>query len=257
MKLQEINIEIMSKSKTRKPRIILWDIETSHILAYMWGLWDQSVPHNNIVRDRGLICGAWKELGKPKVHAVAIKNVGDDYQVVKKLRDVLATADVVIHHNGDKFDIKRLNARLIYHGLDPLPKIQTVDTLKEVKKIADFSSNRLDFLAKTLTGKGKIHTSPGLWFQVMEGSKKALKEMVQYNKMDVVCLEDVYLWLLPYMKSHPHVGAMKGKDRHGSCPKCGSTDYKMNGTKTTAAGLVKQECQCKKCHGYFQIPIKK
>ncbi len=238
-------------------KIILWDIETSHVLAYTWGLWDQNIPHTSIVQDRGILCGCWKELGKKNVHSVAIKKVGDDYEVVKKLRDVLADADIVVHHNGDKFDVKRLNARLIYHGLDPLPPIHTVDTLKEVKKVADFTSNRLDYLAKTLTGSGKIHVASDLWFRVLEGSKKALADMVTYNKEDVRCLEKVYLWLLPYMKSHPHVGALKGKDKFTSCPKCGSEEIKKNGTKYTRAGLIRQECQCKKCHSYFHVKKEK
>ena len=238
-------------------KIILWDIETTPMINYTWNLYPERISHDSIIQDWSIICGAWKELGSDKVHAVSIKTVGDDYDVVKKLREVIAGADIVVHHNGDKFDLKKLNARLISHGLDPLPSVHTVDTLKEAKKIAAFSSNRLDYLGKFLLGVGKIHVGYSLWLDIMTGSKKALKEMVAYNKADVEVLEGVYNYLLPYMKSHPHVGALKGKDKFTSCPKCGSEEIKKNGTKYTRAGLIRQECQCKKCHSYFHVKKEK
>ena len=58
------------------------------------------------------------------------KDRTDDYHVVKTIRDTLADADMIIHHNGDRFDIRKINARLIYHGLYPLPKLVALDTLK-------------------------------------------------------------------------------------------------------------------------------
>src|SRR5688572_5094441 len=139
----------------KEPKIIIWDVETSWVKTYTWNLWpNNGIPHDNIIEDWSILCGAWKELGKDKVHAVSVKSVGDDREVVKKLRDVISDASILIHHNGDKFDIKKLNARLIYHGLEPIAKVTTIDTLKEVKKVAAFTSNRLDYLSKFLGGTG-------------------------------------------------------------------------------------------------------
>jgi uncharacterized protein YprB with RNaseH-like and TPR domain len=204
-----------------------------------------------------MICAAWKYSDEKKVHAVSIKKATDDKQVVKTLRDAIAKADIVVGHNSDKFDIKKLNARLLFHGLDPLPMVPSIDTLKEVRKIASFTSNRLDYLAKHLIGEGKIKTEYNLWLKAMTGDKKAIHEMVVYNKVDVIRLEQVYMRLRPFMKSHIHIGALKGKDRHESCPKCGSSNVKHNGIRVSAAGLKKQECQCQKCGGYFRIPVVK
>jgi hypothetical protein len=240
----------------KKPKIIIWDVETSPIEGTFWRLWmNGGISHKNITKDWWIICGSWKELGSPKVHAVAITQPEDDYEVVKKLRDVVASADVLIHHNGDKFDLKKLNARIIYHGLDPLPPVATVDTLKEVRKIAAFSSNRLDYIANLLLGIGKIDVEYSLWQGAIAGNKRAIKDMVEYNKQDVVVLEKVYEYLKPYFKTHPHVGAMLGHHRFDSCPKCGSQKYKKNGTKFYASGIKKQECQCTSCHSYFKIPV--
>lgn len=238
-----------------KAKIVFFDIETSPIIAATWGLYNQNLSHDNILKDWFMICAAWKYSDSSKVHAVAITKPDDDLNVVKTLRDALAKADIIVGHNSDKFDIKKLNARLIYHGLDPLPHIPTIDTLKEVRKIAAFTSNRLDYLTKRLVGVGKIHVDYSLWLKALKGDKKAIKEMVDYNKVDVERLEQLYEVLRPYMKQHIHIGVLNGHDRKESCPKCGSVKIKRNGIRVTAAGMKKQECQCQKCGGYFRLPM--
>jgi DNA polymerase elongation subunit (family B) len=241
----------------KEPKIILWDIETTPIKAYTWDLYPKYLSHDKIDEDWSIICAAWKELGSKKTKAVSIQNVGDDYEVVKTLRDVLKDADIIIHHNGDRFDLKKLNTRLIFHNLPPLPKIHTIDTLKEARKVFAFTSNRLDYLAKFLVGEGKIHTDMTLWLDILKGSKKALKYMVEYNKVDVVRLEQVYEKLKPFMKNHPHVGALAGHDRNCSCRNCGSNHLKKNGLRVTAAGLMRQEWQCQDCGSYMRTVIPK
>lgn len=239
----------------KKPKIVFWDIETAPLIVTSWSLWPKSLSHENILEDWYIICGAWKVLGEKQVHAAKISKPGDDKQLCKELRAALADADVLVGHNADKFDLKKFNARLIFHKLPPLPLIPTVDTLKEVKKIAAFTSNRLDFLATKLVGKGKIKTEYNLWLSVMQGDKKALNRMVVYCKMDVVRLQQVYEVLRPYMKVHPHMGVLSGQDRLCSCNKCGGTHLKKNGFRTTNAGLKKQEVQCLDCGGYQRIPV--
>jgi len=241
----------------QKAKILFWDIETSPIITNTWNLYPEVISHDSIVRDWSIICGCWKFLGDKKVQSTQITKPGNDYAVTKKLRDVVASADIIVHHYGDAFDLKKLNARIIYHGIEPLPNVVTVDTKKMAKKVAAFSSNRLDYLSKYFFGVGKVHVDYELWLKVMKGNKAALKEMVAYNKVDVIRLEEVYLRLLPYMKNHPHVGAMAGKDKNLSCPTCGSTHVKKNGLRYSAAGVAKQEVQCLDCYHYSKIPIKK
>lgn len=224
-----------------------------------FSLYDDHISHQNILEDWYIICAAWKYLGKTRISAVNNlenekrfkKDFRDDYHVVATLRDVLEDVDVIIGHNQDKFDIKKFNARLIYHRLPPLPKlIHSVDTLKEVRKIAAFSSNRLDYLTKHLCGEGKMGTSSGLWLRVLRGDVAAIVEMTKYNKVDVTRLEELYLRLLPYMKSHPHVGAIGGDNKNESCPKCGSLDLSFHKPRFTATGIKRIQKQCKSCHSY-------
>src|SRR5258706_102053 len=121
------------------------------------------------------------------------------------------------------------------------------------KKVFGFSSNKLDYLAKFLGVGEKIETEYQLWLDVMNGSKTALATMVKYNKHDVVINEKVYDKMLPFLRNHPHMGAMSGKDKNCSCPNCGSTNVKKNGIKYTAAGVKKQEIQCNDCRHFARV----
>jgi len=238
----------------KKPKILFWDIETSPVVATTWGLGQTYLTINNLLEDWYIICACWKYAGKAKVYSAAMTKPGDDYALVKQVREVLADADLVVHHYGDAFDLKKFNARLILHKLPPLPQITTVDTKKAVSKIAAMTSNKLEYLSKKVTGEGKIKTDYDLWLKCRVGNKKALQEMITYNKMDVIKLEEWYNHLLPYIKNHPHIYA-KYEDRFDSCSNCGSTDLKKNGIRVTAAGIKKQEVQCKKCGHYHRLPL--
>lgn len=242
------------------PKIILLDLETSPMLTATFSLYPESIQHSNIVQDWFILTAAWKELGASKVKSMTYKdfktkNNHDDYGIVKAFREVLVTADVIVGHNLQKFDAKKFNARLIYHSLDPLPNLLQIDTLKEARKIASFSSNRLDYLGTHLIGEGKQSTTPGLWLKAMEGDKKALKEMKEYNEIDVVRLEELYLRLRPYIKSHIHVGAWNGQI--DACRNCGSTHLTISKTRYTSAGVKKIQKICNTCHAYNTYPYPK
>lgn len=244
----------------KKPKILIWDIETSLMGLASFGLKNDYIQPSNILTDWHIICACWKELGKNKVYAVSTlddpkrfaRNPHDDYYVIKTLRDLIAGYDIIVHHNGDSFDIKKLNARIIYHRLPPLPPILMVDTKKEACKIAKFSSNKLEYLAKHLGLENKLGTAPGLWLKVMRGDKKAIKDMVTYNKGDVVTLEQVYLALLPYMKSHPNVA----RGDTFECPKCGSDNVQLRGTITTRSGITYHRYVCKECGAWSRTRLR-
>ena len=40
----------------------------------------------------------------------------------------MSEADILIGHNIDKFDIKKLNTRFLFHGLEPIGKKQTIES---------------------------------------------------------------------------------------------------------------------------------
>ena len=230
-------------------KIILWDIETAPLVVTSWGLFKPRLSHENIIEGTSLICAAWKEYGKNKVHTVSIdpKDPRNDSTAVKKLRDALAEADVLVAHNGDKFDLRIFNARLAFHGYAPLPPVKTIDTLKVARKYFRFDANRLDYLGEFLGVGRKIPTTYGLWLKILfEKDRKALAQMVEYNAQDVLLLEQVYEKLRPHMTNHPNHRLTDGK----GCPICGTTEApQKRGFRLTRLGRS-QAYQCKKCGGW-------
>lgn len=246
-----------------KPSIILYDIETSPMKTATFSLYQDSIGHTNILQDWYIFCFAYKKLGESKVTSVSLTDFPkpfkadptNDYHVVKALGDVLRSADMTIGHNHAQFDLKKANARLIFHKLAPVPKHPQLDTLKEFRKIAKFSSNRLDYLGQHLGYGGKTPTSQGLWLRALGGEAKAIDEMTRYCCGDVKLLEKIYNRILPHIQSHPHIGVMNGEDRY-SCPNCGSKNLTNEKIRYSASGVKKQQVKCSDCFAYSTHPFK-
>jgi RNase P subunit RPR2 len=245
--------------------ILLWDLETTPNRGFFWGIFNQQIQYNAIDKERSIICGSFKNLGNDKITTVSLldykkrlrNDVYDDYEVVKDIHKILSSADVLIGHNADKYDLKFFNSRAVFHGLKPIPtKIPSVDTLKVAKKHFRFNSNRLDYLGDYLDVGTKLKTSSGLWLKIVKDSTSfkdrcaAIQEMVNYNKRDVILLEDVYNKLLPYMDNHPNMNIIKDLNGH-ACKNCGSLKVHKNGFVRTKVGSY-QRYHCQDCGSWSQ-----
>ena len=245
-----------------EPRITLWDIETTHNLAAVFQLkHNDYINADNIVQERIIVCAAWKDLGKRAVHAVSTldnptprfeQNLLNDKWVCEKLHEVLSSADVIVAHNGDEYDIKFTKGRFLVHGLPPLPPILSIDTLKVARKQFLLNANNLNYLGSLLKVGNKKPTKQGLWLKVLQGDQSAIRQMVTYNKEDVRLLERVFLKLQPHIADHTN-RQLFGTSGHGrlECPRCGSSDVQSRGIHR-AATQTYQRYQCKKCAGWFR-----
>ncbi len=237
------------------PKIIVLDIETSPIIAYVWGLYKVFVSPNQIVRDWAILSYCAKTLGDKKVRYMdnaKKERYDDDADLMHGIWKELDEADIVVTQNGIRFDIKKINARFLVHGLPPPRPYKVIDTMVEAKKIAALTSNKLEWLARVLAGgKKDTHADfPGfeLWLQCMAGNKKAWASMRRYNPQDVIETEAVYLKLRPYIIGHPNVAAYDdGEDTR--CPKCNSATMRPRGYALTQTGKYKRY-QCGDCHGW-------
>jgi hypothetical protein len=238
------------------PKVLLYDIETSLQPVAVFDLkYNDYINHENVLAERHLVSICWKWLGESKVHSVSLlddpkrfaKDIHDDYHVVKTIHEVMSQADVIVAHYGDSFDKKYVDTRIIYHGLEPLPPITSVDTKKVASQRFRFNSNRLDYLGQYLKVGRKIKTEPGLWLEVMKGSRKAIKSMVTYNKQDVLLLESVFKKLIPYIANHIN-RELFGKT---GCPRCGSSKVQSRGFHR-AISRVYRRYHCQACSGWFK-----
>jgi hypothetical protein len=156
----------------------------------------------------------------------------DDSRIVKSIWDIVNEADVLIAHNLVRFDMRKITARFIQHGLPKPRAYRTIDTLKQAQKHFAFSSHKLDYLNKIFSLRMKEDTDFQLWIDCENGEKEALAYMLHYNESDINALEDLYLKLRPYMTSHPNLGVYVD-DTSPMCPHCQSTDLVRDGIYTT------------------------
>src|SRR6266853_1744902 len=97
-----------------KPRIILWDIETTHNLAAIFRLFEDYTSHENILQERYVVSVAWKVLGEKQVHAISVlddpklyaKDPHNDKYVIESFHKILSGADAIVGHNADAYDLK-------------------------------------------------------------------------------------------------------------------------------------------------------
>lgn len=233
-------------------KIVCLDIETASLEAYTWGMFDQTIQLNMIKKDWRILCFAWKWLHSDHVGYSEARTEATELDVLAHLWKVLDEADVVVAHNGKRFDIKKINARLIQSGFPPYSPVKVVDTLLEARKVAAFTSNKLEYLADILTDGQKLKHSkfPGfeLWSECLDGNPFAWEEMQEYNKQDVLVLEKVYKKLLPWMANHPNLGNYVDSKKP-VCPKCGGDDLRKRGVQRTQVGQY-QRYRCHGCGGW-------
>jgi len=239
-------------STTRVPKILIYDIETSHSVVATFSLFKPIIPIDNILQDWFMICAAWKWHGKDKIYGTSLlgdkarykKCHTDDYHVVKSLHKVLSEADAIVAHNGDRFDIKKFNARAIKHGLKPIPPPVQIDTLKIARNEFAFTSNKLDYLGEFLGVGRKIHTNNQLWLDCLAGKRSAVREMFLYNKQDVVLLEKVYDILAPFAKTSKLNRNLFTQEV--VCTNCGGHNLHKRGERRTLTRVFKRY-QCVDC----------
>lgn len=223
--------QILNETKTKEvlsPKILLFDIETSHMLVKTFSLYNDAIPHTDIVDDWFILSFSAKWLYDDVMieYCVTPKEAKerDDFRIVKELNNLLNKADIIIAHNGSAFDVKKANTRFAFYDLAPPFNYREIDTLRMARTYFKFSSNRLDYLGEFLGLGRKIQNEKGLWDRCEDGEKESLEKMVEYCSQDVRLLENIYLKLRPFAKNHPSLALYGEIENTNYCPVCGATD---------------------------------
>ena len=208
------------------PVIGIFDVETLPILAYSWGVWDQNLYGNQIIKPTCMLSWAGKILNHTDMHSDILtpKEIPsrDTARITKSCWEFLDKCDVVVGHNLIGFDKKIANSAFLLNGLPPI-HYKMVDTLKIARKNFKFYSNKMKELNKILDITTKIDNDGfPLWRRCDEGDEEALAEMLAYNEGDIYAGEDLYYILRPYMKYFN--AALYNTIEERQCRVCGSTD---------------------------------
>jgi DNA polymerase elongation subunit (family B) len=238
---------------TSGPKVLIFDIETSPILGFVWSIWEQNVALNQIDTDWHVLSWAAKWLDAPADEIMYMdqrnaKNIEDDSKLLEGIWKLLDEADVVITQNGKNFDQRKLNARFVINGFQPPSSYKHIDTKILAQKHFGFTSHKLEYMADKLCVKYKKsdHSKFSgfeLWKECLAGNKEAWKVMEEYNKYDVLSLEELYNVLIPWDNS---VNFNLYTDSIINACKCGSVKFKKHGFAYTQVGKF-QRYKCLKC----------
>lgn len=244
----------MTKTNLKtKRRRLFFDIETSPNIGLFWEAgYKKNITTDNIIRERAIICICYKWEDEKEVYALQWDAKQNDKRMLEQFIAVANTANELVGHNGDKFDLAWIRTRCLFHGIDMFPTYQTIDTLKVARSKFRFQSNRLNYIAEFLGLGGKIKTEFNLWKDILLNKDKvAMEKMIKYCKKDVSLLEEVYKLLGNHIAVKTHYGVVFGQDR-GSCPECGAGSKELikNNTVVTATGLTRIQYKCKVCNKF-------
>lgn len=185
-----------------KHKILVFDIETKPLLAYVWGCWDNNVALNQIEEDWSVLSWSAKWLDAPDDEVMyadnrKAKDLDDDKDLLEQIWKLLDESSIVITHYGKRFDVPKLKARFAYHGMNPPSSFRHIDTKAIASTQFAFTSNKLEYLAKFLKVKHTKLTERKfagqlMWTGCIKGVKEAWEEMKAYNIRDTIVLQEVY-----------------------------------------------------------------
>ncbi len=208
-----------------------------------------SVGHDNLIKERAIICVAWKWEGQARIRCLTWDANQCDKKLLEEFVAVMHAADEIVTHNGDRFDTPWIRTRCLKHSIAMSPDFVSIDTLKAARSKFKFNSNRLDYIAQFLELGQKKPTGFKLWKDIcLDRNEAALKKMVDYCKHDVRLLEQVWDRMNAYLPAKTNRA-----DDIAGCPECGSHNTHVSQHRVMASGFKKTQFQCQDCGKYHQV----
>ena len=151
--------------------------------------------------------------------------------MLKKLRDLLDEADIVIGYNSARFDEAKVRGEFFAMGIPEPSPFRTLDLYRTTRRMGwDYNSLAETAARCGLAGKTS-HQGFTLWTDCLNGDPEAWALMEEYNRRDVELTEEVADVLRPYIKDHPNLGLWAKPPVPGApifvCPKCASEDLRL------------------------------
>lgn len=236
--------------KFKGPKILCIDLETTPLEVYSWGIYDQQINPQQIIKDWSILSWAACWLHEPNkmmyMDTRKEKDPRNDKNILKEIHKLMNEADIVLGQNSNSFDIKRLNTRFMVHNMKPPSSYRKIDTKRIAKKYFAFTTSSLDFMTKTLNTRQEKMKNSGLslWIGCLNKNLKSFKELEKYNKQDVAATVSLYLdHLQPWDSS---LNPSLYTDTLDHICSCGCKKLNRNGFAYTSTGKY-QRFSCSRC----------
>jgi len=240
-----------SKPKLEAPKILLLDIETAPLSAFLWRLKTEYVNTSMLQNSNWWIL-SWSAkwlFNNEMMHDVVTGKEAieeDDGRIALSLWALVNEADICVTHNGKNFDHRMMNMRWMMHGFMPPTPYKVIDTFQVARSNFLFPSYKLDYIAKEIGVGMKVkHEGFGMWKKCLTGNEDSLNQMMVYNDGDVKIMEDIYLVFRPWIKNHPNIGVY-AENETPVCSACGSSNLKEDGVYRTNISVFKN-FRCMDC----------
>lgn len=127
---------------------------------------------------------------------------GHDNIIVQRTADILAQHDVIVAHNGSRFDVPFLRTRMLKHKMGRLPDLKMVDPCSMLFHKFRMKSNSLAAIIDHLGLRDKkTPLNMSVWIDAtLNGNRKAMDEIVKHCIQDVKALDGVFNAVKPYIK---------------------------------------------------------
>ena len=218
-------------AKAKSPvKTLYFDIETTLAKSYHWGQWQQNLSVKQQIQESHMLSHAWAwgdgEVFSSVLTPEEVLNQ-DDERIVYEIWSLLDNCDVVVAHNGKRFDVKKVNGYFLKYGLPKPSSYKVIDTLEIAKKHFNLPFKSLEYLAKFLNVELK-QDSGGIqtWIDCDRGDPEALATMEFYNRGDVVTLREIHNKLKGWDNNGVNIALYN--DNHDTlCTHCGGDDISV------------------------------
>lgn len=251
--------------KQRKLKILYWDIETSPCLSYHYQHFKVNIRQDQAVNQSHLLSISYAFNDEDpvgfKLSPEEVKNQ-DDLTLIVNMIEAIEQADVIVGYNSKNFDLKIINTRALFWGLDPVKPTKHIDLYEQVKKTFRFPSNSLGNVSAYLQLEGKLINEPGLWRRCLEHwnleeCERALEDMLKYNKQDIVATRDLHYRIRGWFKQTANLGAITNIINNTEmlrCSKCGGDDVlPLEGSIAYTNVKGYQMFRCNSCGGVSRV----
>lgn len=167
---------------------------------------------SDLCGDRGIVlCAVVQSSKRKKPHVIRtdVTNSGwkeglrsDDSATVEQVSELLEDHDVLVAHNGTRFDVPFLRTRMLRWGMRPLKDMKILDPCSVGWRKFRLRSNSLQAMRDHFRiSANKTPLDMSLWMSaILDGDTDAMDSIVEHCIQDVKVLGGVMDLVKPYVR---------------------------------------------------------